>query len=244
MPACSTFHTVLISSRLIPRLLTSDLTPQYRQALIHLNEDRRVLAELDLLAALDDRLKKEIGRLRHMEAYCSPSSGRTVTSQNLDMLRCQKELVEQLQSDKYRQDSSNHLREKQENDNARLPKQQQIELLDLEVKKERALRAREEVEMEEVRLLNALVRRRRDASVARSNLRLEVWRRKVEAEERDGISIPGPLPYLRADDVFESFWMVDVPLKSALDDLLPWNENEANLAEVKANCLSRRGHHP
>lgn len=192
-----------------------------------------MLAELDLLAALDDRLKKEIARLRHMEAYCSPSSGRTVTPQNLDMLQRQKDLVGQLQSDKYRQDSSHHLREKQENDNARLPKQQQVELLELETKKERALRAREEVEMEEVRTLNELVRRRRDASVARSNLRLEVWRRKVESEEREGMAIPGPLPYLRAEEVFESFWMVDVPLKSALDELLPWNEKEANVAEGK-----------
>jgi hypothetical protein len=190
--------------------------------MVHLNEDKSILAELDLLAALDDRLKRELSKLRHMEAYCSPSSGRTVTPQNLEMLERQRNLVDQMQSDKFSQDSLNHLREKQENDNARLPKQQQVELQEVEVKRARALEAREEVEMQEIRELNGVIRRRRDASVARSNLRFEIWRRKHEAEMR--AELPGQLPYLRTEDVFESFWMVDVPLKSVLDDVLPWDE--------------------
>ncbi|KAF2104381.1 hypothetical protein NA57DRAFT_70587 [Rhizodiscina lignyota] len=208
---------------------------KYRQALTHLVEDRQVLAELDLLAALDDRLKKEQGKLRHMEAYCSPSSGRKITSQNLAMLEQQRQLVEQLQSDKYRQDSSNHLREKQDVDKARLPKQQELELAELNGKRSKALAQREEVEMAEVRSLNLIVRRRRDASVARSNLRFEVWRRNVEEEKG---KIPGGLPYLRPEEVWDAFWMVDVPLKSALDDVLP--PEEAHHSHQRKNALGAK----
>lgn len=138
------------------------------------------------------------------------------------MLEQQRRLVTQLQSDKFRQDTSNHLREKQDNDVARLPKMQEAELAELQGKRSKALGLREEVEMAEAKSLNVLVRRRRDASVARSNLRLEVWRRKLESE-RAG-RIPGGLPCLRPDEVWEAFWMVDVPLKSALDDVLPSEE--------------------
>jgi hypothetical protein len=219
----STIYVPLLSlSTTIPTLESNLTLIQYRQALTHLLEDRQVLAELDLLAALDDRLKKEAAKLRHMEAYCAPSSGRTITEKNLAMLEHQRLLVEQMQSDKFRTDSSNHLREKQDNDVARLPKQQEQELAELTAKRTNALALREEVETEEVRGLNAVVRKRRDASVARSNLRLEVWRRKMEAER--GKKFPGGLPYLRSEEVFDAFWMVDVPLKSALDDILPHEE--------------------
>lgn len=154
-----------------------------------------------------------------MEAYCDPSSGRTVTAAQIAMLDAQRTLVAELQSDKFRQDSSNHLREKQDNDIARLPKQQELELTELDDKRQRALHAREEVETQETRALNSVVRRRREAAVSRANLRLEVWRRRFEGEALK--PLPGPLPYLRSDDVFEAFWMVDVPIRSALDQILP-----------------------
>lgn len=186
---------------------------------MHLIEDRQVIAELDLLAQMDERLKREQGKLRHMEAYCSPSSGRIVTSQNRALLGAQRSLVDQLQSEQYSTASLNHLREKQDNDAARLPKQQEVELEELEAKKRKAVRAREDVEQQEQRSLNAIIRRRRDASVARCNLRLEIWRRRYEGEALK--PLPGPLPYFRSDFVFEARWMVDMPVKSVLDDVIP-----------------------
>lgn len=154
-----------------------------------------------------------------MEAYCSPSSGRIVTSQNRSLLDAQRSLVAQLQSEQYSTASLNHLREKQDSDAARLPKQQEVELEELEGKRRRAVSAREEVEQREQMAINAVIRRRREASVARCNLRLEVWRRRFETEASR--ELPGPLPYFRSDFVFEARWMVDMPFRSALDDFLP-----------------------
>ena len=140
------------------------------------------------------------------------------------MLREQRQLVEQLQSDKFRQDSREHLRERQETDVARLPKMQEHDLVELNAKRTKALNQREEVEMAELRSLNMIVRRRRDASVARSNLRIEVWRRKLEAERSE--ALPGGSPYLRPEEVWDAFWMVDVPLKSALDEVFEGKEGD------------------
>ncbi|MCJ1354953.1 MAG: hypothetical protein MMC33_004943 [Icmadophila ericetorum] len=172
-------------------------------------EHRHLAAEVELVRTLDMEWKACEARLKHMEAYCSKSSGRKVTDQDRKMLFQQYQVRNTM--DNLHKARINVLREKQAKQLERILGKQEVELEKVS-QDMNDLFAKQVTTVDEVNIRQEFVERRKRL-ISRWELMEAIERQKLENET--GL-VYGPLPLITWPQDLTSDGAYDEPLYTVL----------------------------